>query len=58
MLRKLYRKHAKANSEESQQAMAFLKAGKLEGNSDSSQNLKSWWTLESYTTCTEDFCQT
>ena len=39
MLRKLYRKHAKANSKESQQAMAVLKAGKLEGNSDSSQKL-------------------
>ena len=30
MLHKLYRKHAKANSKESQQAMAVLKAGKLE----------------------------
>ena len=39
MLHKLYRKHAKANSKESQQAMAVLKAGKLEDNSDSSQKL-------------------
>ena len=39
VLHKLYRKHAKANSKESQQAMAVLKAGKLEDNSDSSQKL-------------------
>lgn len=39
MLHKLYRKHAKANSKESQQAMAVLKAGKVEDNSDSSQKL-------------------
>ena len=38
MLHKLYRKHAKANSKDSQQAVAVLKAGKLEDNSDSSQN--------------------
>ena len=38
MLHKLYRKHAKA-SKESQQAMAVLKSGKLEDNSDSSQKL-------------------
>lgn len=30
VLHKLYRKHAKANTKESQQAMAILKAGKLE----------------------------
>ena len=30
VLQKLYRKHAKANTKESQQAMAILKAGKLE----------------------------
>ena len=30
VLHKLYKKHAKANTEESQQAMAILKAGKLE----------------------------
>ncbi|KAK2562484.1 hypothetical protein P5673_014148 [Acropora cervicornis] len=35
----MYRKHAKANSKDSQQAMAVLKAGKLENNSDSSQKL-------------------
>lgn len=39
MLHKLYRKHAKANSKESKQAMTVLKAGKLEDNSDSSQKL-------------------
>ena len=39
MLHKLYRKHAKANSKESQQAMSVLKAGKLEDNSDFSQKL-------------------
>ena len=39
MLHKLYRKHAKANSKESQQAMAVLKAGKLQDNSNSSQKL-------------------
>lgn len=39
MLHKLYRNHAKVNSKESQQAMAILKAGKLEDNSDSSQKL-------------------
>ena len=39
MLHKLYRKHEKANSKESQQAMAVLKAGKLEDNNDSSQKL-------------------
>ena len=32
MLHKLYRKHTKANSKDSQQAMAVLKAGKLEDN--------------------------
>ena len=39
VLHKLYTKHAKGNSKESQQAMAFLKAGKLEDNSDSGQKL-------------------
>ena len=39
MLHKLYRKNAKANRKESQQAMAVLKVAKLEDNSDSSQKL-------------------
>ena len=63
MLHKLYRKHTKANSKDSQQAVAVLKAGKVEDNSDSRQKLiaslnRGGLALESYTTCTEDFCQT
>ena len=36
VLQKLYKKHSKANSTESQQAMAVLKAGKLEVDGRSS----------------------
>ncbi|KAL9956840.1 hypothetical protein ACROYT_G038383 [Oculina patagonica] len=37
----LYKKHARINTVESQQAMAILKAGKLDGNNDSRQKLIS-----------------
>ena len=41
VLQKLYKKHSKAHSTESQQAMAVLKAGKLEVDGSSSQKLIS-----------------
>ena len=41
VLHKLYKKHARASSRESQQAMALLKAGKMEHTGDSNQKLIS-----------------
>ena len=41
VLHNLHKKHGRANSVESQQAMAILKAGKLESMTDSSQKLVS-----------------
>ena len=41
VLHKLHKKHARASSRESQQAMALLKAGKMEHTGDSNQKLIS-----------------
>ena len=41
VLHNLHRKHGGTNSVESQQAMAILKAGKLESTTDSCQELVS-----------------
>ena len=41
VLNNLHKKHGRTNSVESQQAMAILKAGKLESITDSSQKLVS-----------------
>ena len=64
VLRKLYRKHAKANTKESQQAMAILKAGKLEESTHGATTqklitsfLKQRWTVEYYNACTENICK-
>ena len=47
VLHKLYRKHAKANTKESQQAMAILKAGKLEESTHSATTQKLITSLNS-----------
>ena len=41
VLHKLHKKHARASSKESQQAMALLKAGKMERTGESNQKLIS-----------------
>ena len=41
VLHKLHKKHARASSKESQQAMALLKAGKMEHTGESNQKLIS-----------------
>ena len=63
VLHKLCRKHAKANTKESQQAMAILKAGKLEESTHGATTkkpfniLKQRWAVEYYNACTKNICK-
>ena len=56
-------KHAKANTKKSQQAMAILKAGKLEESTHGATTqklnniLKQRWTVEHYNARTENVCK-